>query len=83
MVHGGDQRSRLGYAYTVEHVTPIARGGKTTSDNLRLTHARCNQRRGTCDVRWYPLPCYRPRHVRALQFVLGTLLHSRFREVTL
>lgn len=83
MVHGGKQRSRHGHAYTIEHVTPMSRGGRNTADNIRLTHARCNQNRGSRDVCWYPLPCYRPQATFALRLVLGATMHSRFREVSI
>lgn len=30
----------------LDHITPYSRGGPTTIDNLRVTHAHCNLRRG-------------------------------------
>lgn len=30
----------------LDHVIPLSRGGETHEDNLRVTHSRCNRRRG-------------------------------------
>jgi len=42
MVHPG---LALGCLH-VDHWKPVALGGKHIDDNLRLTHARCNLRKG-------------------------------------
>lgn len=30
----------------IDHVQPVRHGGRTTLDNLRVTHSRCNLRKG-------------------------------------
>lgn len=30
----------------IDHIIPSARGGKTTADNLQVTHSSCNRRKG-------------------------------------
>lgn len=32
---------------SVDHVIPISRGGQHSWDNVRLTHIRCNMRKGS------------------------------------
>lgn len=71
-------RDRNPNAHTIEHVRPRCKGGKDTADNVRLSHARCNLKRGHRDVEWYPLPCFRPAHLPALHLVLATRMFSRF-----
>jgi hypothetical protein len=36
---------------TLDHVTPVSRGGSHTESNVRLAHLVCNQRRGAADAR--------------------------------
>ncbi len=36
--------------YNADHVVPFSRGGQDTVANLRVTHGRCNSRRGTREV---------------------------------
>jgi 5-methylcytosine-specific restriction endonuclease McrA len=31
----------------IDHIIPICRGGAHAQENLQLTHARCNSRKGT------------------------------------
>lgn len=35
---------------SVDHVTPLSRGGEHTADNVRLAHLQCNVRRGARDI---------------------------------
>lgn len=35
----------------LDHVRPVSRGGPNTAANLRVTHSRCNMRKG---ARWEP-----------------------------
>ena len=37
------------YAFTVDHVVPVSKGGKYTVENLRTAHKSCNVRRGNAD----------------------------------
>ena len=37
-------------APTRDHVVPVSLGGQNTSDNLRLAHKLCNEKRGQMDV---------------------------------
>jgi 5-methylcytosine-specific restriction endonuclease McrA len=32
--------------FEVDHVRPIAKGGRHSEDNLQLTHRRCNRKKG-------------------------------------
>ena len=34
---------------TIDHVTPISKGGSHGIENQRLLHSRCNRRRGNAD----------------------------------
>lgn len=34
------------YSYTVDHITPLSRGGTNEPDNLRAVHCDCNQLKG-------------------------------------
>jgi hypothetical protein len=67
-------------AYTIEHMRPRCHGGRSTADNLRLSHSFCNARRGARGINWYPLPCFRPSHLPALHLTLSTRMHSRFQH---
>lgn len=40
----------------IDHITPVVRGGPTTLKNLRVTHSRCNLRKGARA----PEECERP-----------------------
>lgn len=40
------QQMRHGQALHVDHITPVAYGGTNHPTNLRITHARCNMRKG-------------------------------------
>ena len=35
----------------IDHIRPLARGGRTTLENLQVAHARCNMAKG---ARWEP-----------------------------
>lgn len=37
---------------TIDHIQPLSKGGTDRIDNLRLTHARCNQERGSGFFDW-------------------------------
>jgi len=55
-IHGEDDFA------TYEHLQPISRGGKHTSDNVKLAHRLCNTRKGNLlAVKRIPPP---PRNVR-------------------
>lgn len=44
-----DYGIRDGYhpeAFTIDHITPIARGGSDTMDNLAAAHRKCNRTKG-------------------------------------
>jgi 5-methylcytosine-specific restriction endonuclease McrA len=32
--------------WTIDHIVPIAKGGKHVRENLQLAHKLCNQRKG-------------------------------------
>ena len=40
---------------TLDHIVPVAEGGKNTTRNLRATHAHCNSTRDTIEVRACPV----------------------------
>jgi 5-methylcytosine-specific restriction endonuclease McrA len=34
---------------TIEHLTPVSKGGRNNMENLALAHKKCNEERGTKD----------------------------------
>ena len=41
----GEQITKESYA-TLEHILPVSKGGTDDMNNLALSHAKCNQKRG-------------------------------------
>jgi 5-methylcytosine-specific restriction endonuclease McrA len=47
---GSDSR----WSPSLDHYIPVSAGGSNRQHNLRLTHVRCNRKRGVAD--WLPVP---------------------------
>lgn len=43
----------------LDHVIPLSRGGAHSEDNIRVTHARCNLKKGTKLVEELDLESFR------------------------
>jgi len=43
----------LGTDISIDHVVPISKGGKDDMENYKLTHAKCNLKKGSSDLSNY------------------------------
>lgn len=41
-------------SFTIEHITPLARGGTDTLDNIGPAHRKCNRSKGDSPAGWRP-----------------------------